>query len=558
MVAERWREEGHDTPALGAWTAALGRMQERIAHRFTRPEVRARVPRYLCALMARVERKNSWQRAEAMGEEGPQGVQRLLSSAVWDAEAVRDDLHADVIEHLGDAASGVLIIDETSFPTKGRHSCGVAAQYCGTLGRSTTCQVGVFGGYASAKGMAFLDRVLSLPRCWTTDRARCAQAGVPVEHRCATKGALARRLLERAFAAGVPMRWVVADRLYGRAQQFRTWLEGQERPYVVGILPVQAVEHGGHRQRAKTLAMGLSAETWRRQSAGAGVQGERVHDWLCVPLSTAAPQGWARWLLVRRSLHDPTACTYFLAFAPAQTQPDDLIRGAGLRWAIEEGVAQATGEVGLDQYEIRRWTAWRRQITLCLLAHAALVITCVLARRAVRAVRNVSALPVLLPLSVPEVRRLVLAGAEDPAKQAFLLRWSSWRRLHHAVAHRCHVARRLRERTTAPAPVPRIWEHGELTDAEWNRLAPLMPPQRPQVGRPRPDHRTLLSGILWVLRTASPWRDMPPQCGKANTAFVRHRHWCRQGLWQQIIDALGPDAAPPTPEVRAPAAAVSL
>ena len=273
MVAEHWPTEEPQTAVLAAWAEALDRVGERIAHRFGRAEVRARVQRYLGALLARVERKNSWQLAEAMGEEGPWGVQSLLSSTVWDAEAVRDDLRAYVIEHLGDAASGVLIVDEISFSKKGDQSCGVAAQYCGTLGRSTNCQVGVFLGYASPVGMAFIDRTLYLPRSWTNDPERCARAGVPPATQFATKGELAKRLLARAFAADVPAGWVVADSLYGRAAHFRAYLEGQERPYVVGILPVQAVEHADHRQRAKTVAARLLPESWVRQSAGVGAQG---------------------------------------------------------------------------------------------------------------------------------------------------------------------------------------------------------------------------------------------------------------------------------------------
>jgi transposase len=83
-----------------------------------------------------------------------------------------------------------------------------------------------------------------------------------------------------------------------------------------------------------------------------------------------------------------------------------------------------------------------------------------------------------------------------------------------------------------------------LTDAEWERVRAFLPPQRPSVGRPNHDHRTVLSGILWVLRTPAPWREMPACYGKFNTAFVRYRLWCRQGLWQRIVEALGPDAPP--------------
>ena len=382
MVAEQWETEDVDALVLAQCATVVDRLYERIAHRFGRVEVRARVRRYVAGLLERLDRKNGWQLAEAIGEGGPQGVQRLLATAVWDAEAVRDDLRRYVIEYLGDVASGVLIVDETGFLKKGAHSCGVASQYCGTVGRSANCQVGVFLGYASATGMAFLDRALYLPRVWAEDDARRAVAGVPTQVRFATKVTLAQRLLARAFAAAVPARWVVADSLYGRAHAFRRWLEQQGRSHVVGLLPGQVVEHDGRRQRASALAARLPAEAWVRRSAGDGSQGPRVHDWACVRLSEAAPSGMARWLLVRRALEAPAEQDFFRAFGPAGTTVDELVRVAGLRWVIEEGFAQAKGEVGLDQYEVRGWQAWHRQMTLCLLAHAALAVLCASARQA--------------------------------------------------------------------------------------------------------------------------------------------------------------------------------
>ena len=381
MVAEKCERGDAGAVVLTAWGTAGDRLFVRIAHRFTRHEVRARVQRYLAGLLGRVERKNGWQVAEAMGEEGPQGVQRLLNAAVWDAEAVRDDLCADVVEHLGEPG-GVLIVDESGFPKKGSASCGVATQYCGTLGRTAPCQVGVFLGYASERGMAFLDRTLYLPRVWTADEARRAAAGVPTAVRFASKGDLAKRMLARAFAAQVPAAWVVADSLYGRAHHFRRFLEQQERAYVVGILPGQVVASEGRGQRATVVAAALPPEAWVRQSAGMGSQGERLHDRACIPLAEPAPLGWARWLLVRQALEDPAERTSFRAFGPTATTREELVRVAGRRWAIEEGLAQAKGEVGLDHYEVRIWPAWHRQMTLCLLAHAALVVTCALARHA--------------------------------------------------------------------------------------------------------------------------------------------------------------------------------
>jgi hypothetical protein len=151
-----------------------------------------------------------------------------------------------------------------------------------------------------------------------------------------------------------------------------------------------------------------------------------------------------------------------------------------------------------------------------------------------------------MPLTVPEVRRLVLAMTEDEERRAFRLGWSVWRRAHQAVAARCHAARRARRWDRSPpgplvapsAPAP-----AALTDAEWEVVRSLLPPQRPPVGRPRHDHRTVLAGIVWVVRTRGSWRDLPPEFGKWETAYRRYRLWRDTGLWHTIAAALGIDGA---------------
>jgi len=173
-------------------------------------EARERSKRYVTGLLDRVERKNGWQVAEHLGEPGPQGVQRLLNAADWDADAVRDDLRTYVVEHLG-AADGVLIVDETGFLKKGTKSVGVQRQYSGTAGRIENCQIGVFLGYASSKGRTFLDRELYLPKDWAEDPERRKEAAVPEEVQFATNPELAARMVERAFVAGVPAAWVTGD-----------------------------------------------------------------------------------------------------------------------------------------------------------------------------------------------------------------------------------------------------------------------------------------------------------------------------------------------------------
>jgi SRSO17 transposase len=374
MPGQTVASRGVEIDTIRGWTAGLEEVQQRIAPRFRRPEVRARAWRYLAGLLGPVQRKNGWQLAEQLGEQHPRGVQRLLDAAHWDADAVRDDLRAYVVEHLGDARS-VLVVDETGFLKKGIKSVGVARQYSGTAGRTENCQIGVFLAYASPKGRAFLDRALYLPKAWTEDATRRAEAGVPQAVRFATKVGLAKTMLQRAFAAGVPSAWVTGDTVYGNAPHLRSWLEAERHAYVLAVPKTHRVWID-QRQEAAQAAFGrLPAEAWQRLSAGEGSQGPRWYTWAWIGISGTAPAGWGRWLLARRSPSDPTELAYYRVFAPADTPLADVVRAAGSRWSIEESFERAKGEVGLDQYEVRHWEAWHRHITLALLAHAYLEVT---------------------------------------------------------------------------------------------------------------------------------------------------------------------------------------
>lgn len=359
---------------IAGWRGGLDALHSRIAGRFRRSEARERAKRYLAGLLDRVERKNGWQLAECLGESGPQGVQRLLNAADWDVEAVRDDLRAYVTEHLG-APTGVLIVDETGFLKKGPKSVGVQRQYSGTAGRIENCQIGVFLGYASAKGRTFLDRELYLPKKWAADAGRRQEAGVPEAVAFATKPALARRMLERAFTAGTPAAWVTGDAIYGDDGAFRRWLAAGDHPYVLAVSCNHPVWQAGTQERADRLMAALPPEAWAPLSAGEGNQGARLFDWACIRLPYEPAPGTAQWLLARRRLSDPTEFAYYRVFGPAETPITEMVRVAGRRWAIEACFEDAKEGVGLDHYEVRKWTAWYRHITLALLAHAYLEVT---------------------------------------------------------------------------------------------------------------------------------------------------------------------------------------
>jgi SRSO17 transposase len=366
--------EERELSLIGQGEQVLAELTGRIGVYFRRAEVRKRVGRYLQGLLASVERKNGWQMAEQLGEANAHGVQRLLEEADWEEQGVRDELRSYVSEQLGEA-NGILVVDETGFLKKGKKSAGVARQYSGTAGRRENCQVGVFLLYASSKGSAFSDRALYLPQEWTADRVRCREAGLPDEEGFATKGKLAQQLLMRAFAAGVPAEWVVGDTVYGY-DELRMFLEEQGKNYVVAVSESHTVWAQGRQQPVGLLAALLPEEAWVVLSAGEGSKGARLYEWAWVqlPEQAEAPSPRARWVLIRRSLLDPSKRAYYRAAGPAQTTLPELVAVTGSRWKIEESYKQAKGEVGLDQYEVRAWRAWYRYVTLCLVAYAALVV----------------------------------------------------------------------------------------------------------------------------------------------------------------------------------------
>ena len=355
--------------AATAWATRFDELLGRLAPRFDRSDLRRRAAGYLRGILGRVERKDSWQLAEAAGDATPHGFQRLLGRARWDADAVRDDLRAYVVEHLGEPG-GVLIVDETGFLKEGTKSAGVARQYSGTAWRVENSQVGVFLAYRSARGAAFLDRALYLPKAWAEDAARREAAGIPEGVAFATKPAMARAMLRRAVAAGVPARWVAADEVYGSDYKFRRAAEDAGLSYVVVVRSDQRVAAPGAHGRADAAADRLPPGAWARHSCGDGSKGPRTYDWAFVEFPLQCDGGTIKGLLVRRSVADPSQRAYYLCRGPRGTTPADWARVAGCRWSIETAFEQAKQEVGLAHYEVRSWAGWHRHVTLAMTAHA--------------------------------------------------------------------------------------------------------------------------------------------------------------------------------------------
>jgi SRSO17 transposase len=359
------------TQDVRPWGRQLDEVARRIGARFPRSETRDRVRAYLVGLLGPARRKNAWQLAQQIGDADPYGVQYLMGRSEWDPEAVRDDLRGYVVEALGDP-DAVLVLDETGFLKKGTRSAGVARQYTGTAGRIENAQVGVFLAYASRHGVAFLDRALYLPAEWTGDPGRCLAAGIPEGTAFATKPALARVMLERAFAAGVPEAWVTGDEVYGSDGDLRRWLEGGRRRYVLAVRANQYVWVGLRQSTVAALARALPKRSWHVTSLAAGSKGPRRYAWAWVPINHDLGPRWQRWLLVRRSLDDPEDLAYYIAAGPRRTTLTRLAKTAGARWSIEGGFESTKQEAGLADYEVRSWTGWYRHVTLSLLAQAVL------------------------------------------------------------------------------------------------------------------------------------------------------------------------------------------
>lgn len=245
------------------WAAQLEQLHARFANCFERAEPRQKALAYLKGLLSPLQRKNGWQLAEGASDKRPDGMQRLLNSARWDADAVRDDLGQYIVEQLG-TSQAMLVLDETGFIKKGTKSVGVKRQYSGTAGRVGNCQIGVFVTYATPKGHTFIDRELYLPREWVDDLDRLQQAQVPNGTEFATKPELARRMLQRIVEAKVPFGWVSGDEVYGGDRKLRVWLEQQHLPYVMAVATNEALWHnkgrGPEQIPASSIAQGFQAE----------------------------------------------------------------------------------------------------------------------------------------------------------------------------------------------------------------------------------------------------------------------------------------------------------
>jgi SRSO17 transposase len=351
---------------------------------FYREEQRGHAGAFVCGLLSGLERK-SVEPIAAQAGVPRKDLQFFVGCGGWGDEKVMAELREHVGEELAEE-DGIIVIDPSAFPKKGDHSCGVARQWCGRLGKKENCQIGVFLAYVSSKGHAPLDRRLYLPEDWVDDPVRRKQCHVPKDVTYRKTWEIAHDLLRRS-GPNVPHQWVVGDDEFGRASEFRAALRTDSERYVLdvpcntnirdldGRRPPRKRAHKGAKRkvpfvRVDTWARKLPAERWTRLTIRAGDKGplevEAVSARVCARIKQRV--GAEERLLVIRTLGPNPDWTYCLSNAPPDTPLAELVRARSSRHRVEEVFQQAKGEVGLAHYEVRSWVGWHHHVTLSLLA----------------------------------------------------------------------------------------------------------------------------------------------------------------------------------------------
>ena len=368
---------------------------------FQRAEQLERSETYLRGLLGDAARKNVEQMALGLGE-NVRNLQYFVGQSPWKTEPVIKIHQRLVAESLGEV-DGVALIDESGVVKQGDCSVGVAAQYCGAVGKVANSQNGVYLGYASRKGYSLIEGQLFMPESWL-DEARQEQrtaCGVPVDLKAKTKPEIGLELLKRAVQRGsLPFQWVAADELYGDSPAFRDgvaelnkWyfteikcstLIWPSRPEVVlpewkgrGRRPtrLRLRNETDHPVRADDLLASIPTEAWRKATIKEGSKGPIVCSFAFLRLieSRANLPGPEVWLILRRNLDDPSVIKFYFSNAPVETSLIEFVRISGMRWPIEIIFEEDKGEIGLDHYETRSWLGWHHHMLLVALAHHFLV-----------------------------------------------------------------------------------------------------------------------------------------------------------------------------------------
>lgn len=356
---------------------------------------------YLHGLLGNTTRKNVEQMALGQKEK-VRSLQYFVGQSQWETEPVIA-IHQGLIgETLGEE-DGVVLIDESSAVKQGAESVGVAAQYCGSVGKIANGQVGVYLGYASRKGYSLIEGQLFMPEKWLEEEhaEQRRVCGVSEGLAFKTKPEIGLELLEKALKRdNLPFSWVAADALYGDSPAFRDGVAVTGKHYFTAIKEnsliwcappkVHVPPWSGHGRRptrlrlsdtkkhpipVKQLVKKIQKQDWVQAVIKEGSKGPIVCDFafLRVTESRGGLPAAELWLIIRRNLDDPSEIKYFFSNAPIGTPLSEFVRISGMRWPIETIFEEAKGEIGMDHYEMRSWIGWHHHMLLVSLAHHFLV-----------------------------------------------------------------------------------------------------------------------------------------------------------------------------------------
>jgi SRSO17 transposase len=356
------------SPGVSLWSE-LDLLHARIGRHFARSEPRDRALAYLRGLLAPIERKNGWSLARYADESRPDGMQRLLTRASWDPDAVRDEIQDFVTERIGSSLA-ILVVTEAAFAKRGQMSAGVSRQYDQAAGRFHNCQLGLFLGYVAPHGpVAIIDRELHTTAPDRTDRDD--QVGRR------TKGKAAGEMLARALKNDLKCHSIIASSVFGVDPEFRSFLASTGVPYVVGVPAnpsfLSSTEGPAVTRHLADLKSGIQGDAWH-EIALAGGRVENTHPtWARLPLPDGCRPGMARWLLVARTAGAARCDRHYLCQAPWDTPLTGLVNMLRASSRVDLALKCAREWVGLDHYQFRQEQAWYRHMTFVMAAHACLV-----------------------------------------------------------------------------------------------------------------------------------------------------------------------------------------
>jgi len=371
---------------------------------FRRAEQRHWALAYLQGQLLHLERKSIEPMALALQGGNVQAMQQFISQGAWDADLLLEHHQLLVAQTLGDSASGVLILDGCDFPKQGKHSVGVARQWCGPLGKVANCQASVVACYASHRGYTLIDRRLFLPEAWFDENHRQlrTECAVPDDLPFQTHTELAWGIVQSLQARQVVrFDWLLCDEGFGKDPVFLDRLDAAKLLYLAEVphstrvwltRPATMVPPPTGRKgrpprkerlapdaapplRVDAIAAQVAPEEWQLYQIKEGAKGPMVAEFAfvrCVLVREGMP-GAASWLVLRRSLDERGELKTYLSNAPATTPVRTLVVKSGMRWCVEAGIEESKGECGLDHYEVRGWVGWHHHTAMTLLAHHFLV-----------------------------------------------------------------------------------------------------------------------------------------------------------------------------------------